>query len=168
MKDWLMRLVLGALVLVPAVLVPATTVQAVDVVVGGEVLQIEKTLPDANDLWVTPEDFTRINGFILKPEGACLDQICIPLKQDADHELFVKRGGQAWLNATGFANKVQQAFVVDRDGEVWSFGMVPASRKAFLKSAIAPDFELTDRDGHAVKLSDYRGKKVLILTWASW
>jgi hypothetical protein len=154
---------LGALVMIASV-----TAQAATVVAGGEAFAIETTLPDVRHLWVTPEDFTRINGFVLKPEGACLDDLCIPLRQDRDGDLFVTREGQPWLNATAFADKVQQAYVVDREAGVWSFGQAPAVRKAFLESAMAPDFALTDRDGNVVRLSDFRGKKVLIITWASW
>ncbi|RKD25003.1 cytochrome C biogenesis protein [Ammoniphilus oxalaticus] len=33
---------------------------------------------------------------------------------------------------------------------------------------LAPDFELETIDGNKVKLSDYRGKKVLLNMWASW
>ncbi len=32
---------------------------------------------------------------------------------------------------------------------------------------MAPDFALEDREGNVVRLSDFRGKKVLIVTWAS-
>jgi hypothetical protein len=149
-------------------LFPAKESHAVDVVVGGDVIEVTKTLPDVQDLWVTSADFTRINGFEIKPEGACYQDICIPLKQNADNDLYVNRDGQAWFNASGFANKVQQAFVRDAESQVWSFGMVPTARKAFLESAIAPDFELTDRNGDQVKLSSLRGNKILIITWASW
>ncbi len=34
--------------------------------------------------------------------------------------------------------------------------------------AIAPDFTLQTLDGHTVKLSDYRGKAVLLNFWATW
>jgi hypothetical protein len=33
---------------------------------------------------------------------------------------------------------------------------------------IHPDFTLPDLEGRPVRLSDYRGKKLLIFMWASW
>ena len=32
----------------------------------------------------------------------------------------------------------------------------------------APDFELTSLAGSSVRLSDYRGRKVVLFMWASW
>jgi peroxiredoxin len=32
----------------------------------------------------------------------------------------------------------------------------------------APDFSLPNMEGELIRLSDFRGKKVLLLTWASW
>jgi peroxiredoxin len=37
-----------------------------------------------------------------------------------------------------------------------------------VQGAKAPDFELASLDGHKVKLSDYRGKAVLLNFWATW
>lgn len=133
----------------------------------GNATAIEQTLPDPNDLWVTDNDLTRINGFELKPEGICFEEICIAVKPGHD-SLVVERNGGKWVNATELARKLGQAYVVDRETGVWSFGPVPATRNATLGSAIAPDFELEDRYGNRVRLSDFRGKKVLLLTWASW
>src|SRR5512141_2878583 len=43
-------------------------------------------------------------------------------------------------------------------------GKIPAPREGFL----APDFSLQDIQGRPVRLSDLRGKPVLINLWASW
>ena len=37
-----------------------------------------------------------------------------------------------------------------------------------IKGKPAPDFELTDLNGKSIKLSDYRGKAVLLNFWATW
>ena len=156
------RLVLCALV------VSSAWAQAESAVVlfEGKTIDVGKTLKDPNDLWVTPEDLTRINGFVMKPQGACLDDICIPVNNDTN--FVVTRKGQQWVNATELARKLNQAYVADAKTNVWSFAPIPATFASYLDSAIAPDFELKDRDGNVVRLSDFRGKKVLLGTWASW
>ena len=42
------------------------------------------------------------------------------------------------------------------------------ARSAALESLEAPDFALPDLDGRVHTLSEHRGKKVLLATWASW
>ena len=145
-----------------------TNERAVTVLTNERAVTVERTLDDPSDLWVVPEDLTRINGFVLKPEGACLDEICIPVRQDTDNDMVVTREGQRWFNVTELARKLNQSYAFDAEAQVWSFGKVPATRSNFLNSAIAPDFELPDHRGNLVRLSDFRGKKVLLVTWASW
>jgi peroxiredoxin len=48
------------------------------------------------------------------------------------------------------------------------FGAIPASQQSLLRDARAPEIALHDRSGKLVRLSELRGKKVLIVTWASW
>ena len=43
-------------------------------------------------------------------------------------------------------------------------GKIPAPRQGFL----APDFELTTSTGETVRLSDLRGKPLIVNFWASW
>lgn len=43
-----------------------------------------------------------------------------------------------------------------------------AKLSALREGAEAPDFELTTLAGEKVKLSDYRGKKVILNFWATW
>ena len=162
------RGVLAATALTVALGPTAAAAQSVTVLYDDQVIGIERTLADPNDLWVIPEDLPRVNGFELKPEGACLDELCVPVVQDRDSEMFVTRAGQPWFNVTELARKLGQAFVADHDHQVWSFGEIPVTRAPFLRSAMAPDFALPNREGELVRLSDFRGKKVLVLTWASW
>lgn len=51
----------------------------------------------------------------------------------------------------------------DTDDEVTKSGEVGIS-----KGDIAPDFELKNSDGETVRLSDYRGERVLVNFWATW
>lgn len=37
-----------------------------------------------------------------------------------------------------------------------------------VEGTVIPDFELKSLSGEAVKLSDYRGKYLVIFFWASW
>lgn len=162
-----MRRVLAATALLALSSAGAAQADGATALFQGRTTQVEQTLADPNDLWVSPADLARINGFEMKPEGLCYDQICIPVRP-GDDSLVLERDGATWVNVTELARKLGQAFVADHDKRVWSFGPVPATMDATLGSAIAPDFEITDRYGKTVKLSDFRGKKVLLLTWASW
>jgi hypothetical protein len=44
----------------------------------------------------------------------------------------------------------------------------PVTVRDALRSLEAPDFSLPDVAGRMHALSDHRGKKVLLVTWASW
>lgn len=117
-------------------------------------------------LWVAAEDLASVNGFELKPEGACLGSLCIPIK--ADSPMLKEEGDRQWIDACAFADMIEQPYIADEDTLIWSFGDVPAAREPLMTNAMAPDFEVTDREGNVVRMADYKGKKALIITWSSW
>jgi len=117
-------------------------------------------LDGAGALWIPKGDLPRVNGFEIKPEGACREDLCIPIPTDMTRGEF--------FNVTAFARRVGQAVVYDPDSSIWSFGEIPVLRAGFLESRMAPDFAVPNRAGRVVRLSDSRGKKVLVVTWASW
>jgi len=114
----------------------------------------------ADALWVRKIDLPKINEFELKPQGACRADVCIPIPKT------MVRG--TLFNLTAFARRVGQAVVADVRARAWSFGEIPIVRGAFLESRMAPEIVVPDRRGQPVRLSGFRGKKVLLVTWASW
>lgn len=57
---------------------------------------------------------------------------------------------------------------IDRDERAAYLGVSAADRAGALSSLEAPDFTLPDLDGRSHTLSAYRGKKVLLVAYASW
>ncbi len=142
-----------------AMLSPAADSPAATVLYGDRTVSLDKTRHDGDDLWVRKADLPRINDFEVKPQGACREDVCIPLSKG------LLKGD--YFNLSAFARKTREV-VLKADTAVYSFGEIPVLRGAFYNSRIAPDFAVPDRKGKVVHLSDFRGKKVLVITWASW
>jgi len=135
------------------------------VLYAGKTFELTKALTE-NGLWVTPADLTRINGFELKPEGACFEALCIPIKEGSG--LLKNEAGQQWFNLSTFATLLEQAYIADIENGIYSFGEIPDKRQGMMNDGMAPEFEVIDRQGEVVRMSDYKGKKALIITWSSW
>ncbi len=150
----------------PDVLVAEPVPMKVTVLAREAKLDIERALVDDDRLLVPSEYVQAITGFELKPQGLCAGDVCIPIPSDAGW--LVKQDGATYFNVSGFAHKVDQVFAVDVEQKVWSFTPVPRAQTQPLLAGNAPDFALPNRAGKLVRLSDFRGKKVLLLTWASW
>jgi hypothetical protein len=57
---------------------------------------------------------------------------------------------------------------IDREERAAYLGVSAAERAKVLSSLEAPDFTLPDLDGRLHALSAHRGKKVLLVAYASW
>lgn len=139
----------------------------VTVLVNEQAIAIESALDEGNSLWVPLDQIERINGFSVKPQGLCRAEVCIPVRAD-DPKLFREKDGEKLFNVEQFAGKIGQAVAADREHKVWSFGPATSIETTPLADGKAPDFAVPDRTGKIVHLSDFRGKKVMLLAWASW
>jgi hypothetical protein len=108
---------------------------------------------------VTKEDLQRRTGWELKPEGACKGEVCVPLRRDVMVE------GKVDLSA--FAECMGMPLVHDAEHAVWTLGPESLGGRA-LATATAPELVLPGLDGKAFALSSLRGRKVVLLAWASW
>ena len=111
-------------------------------------------------------ELPKATGWQMKPQGACLGDLCVPVPEHKREDWIADAEDWVWFNYSEFADLLGQKYV--RDGDVWSLGSIPEVRRMGLESAVAPDFELADRNGDVLKLSDFRGRKVVLFSWSSW
>ncbi len=135
--------------------------------------EVEASLPNTTadgdeGLWLDEAALTRVSGFVLKPEGLCREELCVPVTASSGSTLVRRDEDAVRVDAAALARRLDQPYAFDPEERVWSFGPIPAARRAFLESARAPDFELEDRDGEPWRLSDHSGKKRVLVVWASW
>ena len=128
----------------------------------------EKTIPEAESapdaLWLSARAAEDATGWVAKPEGLCKGETCVPLPAGREQE-FV-RGSR--LNLAALWRHLGQPVAHSDRGDVWVLAEGARTRAAALRSLDAPDFTLPDASGRLHSLSDHRGKKVLLVTWASW
>jgi len=94
-------------------------------------------------------------GWERKAEGLCRDDVCIPVPAGA-------------LDLAAVANALQRPLVVDAAAGVGALGASSLERGSSLRSGTAPDFELPDLNGKRWRLSQFRGRKVVLYAYASW
>ena len=137
---------------------------AIDIIFGERVNAGVEASTGGGGLWLSGDDLKRVSGFEFKPQGFCKGDVCVPIPEARKSEL-VEDGR---YNLAALANLLGQPLVTDDEHRAWSFGEAAAERKRILTSLDAPDFSLPDLDGKVHSLSQYRGKKVLLVSWASW
>lgn len=114
----------------------------------------------SDGLWMTDADAERVTGWALKPEGMCRAELCVPMPATA------VRGREVDVEA--FWTKLGGPVVASEARDVWALGAPAEERNAALEGLQAPDFTLPDIDGTPRSLSQLRGRKVFLATWASW
>lgn len=107
----------------------------------------------------TPAEFARATGWVLKPEGACQAEVCIPLPKSASR-------GDGRVDVRAAADALGMALVADEEHGLWALGPVSGGRA--LSTAVVPELTLPDRDGNPFRLGSLKGTKVFMCAWASW
>jgi hypothetical protein len=161
-------LVSAALVAMNIVAAQAMAPDTRTVIYDGVATEVTAAPEPSSDLWITTDDLTRATRFVIKPQGVCRDQLCFPLPKNRKSEFIIKKGATTWFNLSEFARLIKQPFAADEKNGVWYFGARTDEQNGYLVSLEAPNFTLPDLNGRAHSLADFRGKKVLLVTWASW
>jgi hypothetical protein len=135
---------------------------------GGELTLLDgvaetrvEALVDGDRVLLTPAELERATGWEHKPEGLCRDGLCVPLRDPS-----AQRDGR--LDLALVAAALQRPVALDLAERAVALGTAAPDRGEQLASLRAPDFALPDLDGRMHTLSAQRGKKVLLVAYASW
>jgi hypothetical protein len=101
-------------------------------------------------------------GWELHDGLLCSEAMCIPV---ADQAALIGPDG---IDLEGFARTLDRALAVDVEERAAFLGGSARERAQALASQHAPDFTLPDLDGRPHSLGEQRGRKVLLVAWASW
>jgi hypothetical protein len=101
-------------------------------------------------------------GYELKPEGLCSGDACFPVR---DRAALV---AGSTLDLGELARLTGRPLALDLGEGAAALGTALGDRLASLQGLEAPDFTLPDFSGRRHTLSAHRGKKVLLIAYASW
>ena len=112
-----------------------------------------------HDQDVTAAEFADATGWDPKPQGLCRGEICVPapgsLRDDGT------------VDVAAAAQRLGMPLVTDDATGITAIGPATIGGKALATTAAA-DPELITRDGTPFHLSSLRGRKVLLVAWASY
>ena len=113
-------------------------------------------------VWLRADALEAALGWKLEPRGLCRGGVCVPVA--ARSGLVSERG----VELAGLADLLERPLAVDAEEGVAALAASAQERTAGLASLAAPDFALPDLAGRVHRLSEHRGKKVLLIAYASW
>jgi hypothetical protein len=137
---------------------PATSFELIE---GGSFHALDASV-DGERVWIAPAALERATGWALKPEGLCREAVCVPVRDRA------ALAGAAGVDLAAFAAALGLPLALDVEERAAALGTPAAMRSAALASLEAPDFSLPDLAGRRHTLSEHRGKKALLIAYASW
>lgn len=111
---------------------------------------------------LSPEALHEALGWELHDGTLCNDTMCVPLPADSS----LAAGGP--LDLSDVAAVLDRPLALDAAERAAYLGASARERADTLASLQAPDFTLPDLAGRSHTLSEHRGKKVLLVVWASW
>ena len=127
----------------------------------GETMAVE-IASNFGEFAISLDDFARATGWQLKPQGLCIAEICVPVR---DAKTLTN---QKQIDLVEFARVTKQNIVVDQERKVAALGEHADTRSEAMTTLDAPDFTLPDIHGKQVSFSDFNRRKRLLLAWSSW
>jgi hypothetical protein len=108
---------------------------------------------------VSAAEFAAATGWDPKPQGLCRGEVCVPAPGS------LRTDGT--VDVAAAASRLEMPVIHDDEHGVTAVGPGSTTGRT-LSSAVAPDPALIDRSGEPFRLSSLRGRKVVLVAWASY
>jgi hypothetical protein len=105
---------------------------------------------------VSAAELERVTGWVPKPEGLCRHERCVPFANASPDG----------IDLADVARALGMPLVEEPRAGLWALG--PQSGGKALETATLPDISLPDVAGRPFHFASLRGRKALIVAWASW
>ncbi len=115
-------------------------------------------------LWVDTDELRTRADWELRAEGLCRAAVCVPVP--AAGGVLVGPDGDR-VNVAALADLLGQPLVRDDGRRLCVVGPAAEIGEGWARGA-APEFALPDVEGSEHRLSDFRGRKVFLVSWSSW
>lgn len=113
-------------------------------------------------VYLAPAALQSALGWELHDGALCKDTMCVPVPAGAALETA------DGLDLAEVARVLLRPLALDAEEGAAFLGTAADDRRRSLQSLEAPDFSLPDLSGRRHSLSEYRGRKVLLVAYASW
>ena len=125
-------------------------------------IAVVTAVADGDRLLIEPAALRDALGWEWKPEGLCRGDVCVPVRDRARLMVGEK------LDVGAVAAALGRLSAVDAAAGIAAVALPKESRREALREHHAPDFTLPDLDGVTHSLEEWRGKKKLLVAFASW
>ena len=110
-------------------------------------------------LRVSASEFSSVTGWDPKPEGMCRGEVCVPAPGSLDNGV---------VNIETAAERLGMPIVHDTEHGVWSLGAATATGRTLATAVARFPSSLIDAMGRGFDFASLRGRRIIMIAWASW
>ena len=112
-----------------------------------------------SSLRVPAGEFAATTGWDAKPQGMCRGEVCVPAPGALENGI---------VNVESAAERLGMPVVHDSTHGVWSLGAATATGRTLATAVAQFPSSLIDAMGRGFDFASLRGRRIIMIAWASW
>jgi len=112
-----------------------------------------------SSLRVPAGEFAATTGWDAKPQGMCRGEVCVPAPGALENGI---------VNVESAAERLGMPVVHDSAHGVWSLGAATATGRTLATAVAQFPSSLIDAMGRGFDFASLRGRRIIMIAWASW